>query len=89
MHAFFHVDTYDLLFGIPKERNEVVVSHINYIILHAKFDIYQNKTKQRNLDPYEFLLDCKNSLMIKNEIMTTNGKAKLFDKLWSELYDNL
>jgi hypothetical protein len=89
MHAYFHVDTYEILFGIPNERKEIVVSHINYIILHAKFYIYQNKKKQQNLDPYEFLLDCKNSLMIKNEIMTTNGKAKLFDKLWSELYDNI
>jgi hypothetical protein len=35
---------------------------------------------------YEFLLDCKNQLEIKKEIMLSKGKEQGFQKEWGELY---
>ena len=60
--AWFHVDTYEILFGIPNEGNEIIINQLNYVILMAKYYIYCQKQKNKTLDVYEFLLDCKNRL---------------------------
>ena len=33
---WFQVDTYEIIFGIPNERNETIVNQLNYIILLGK-----------------------------------------------------
>jgi hypothetical protein len=43
--VWFQVDTYELLFGVPNEKNEPIVNQINFIILYGKYYIYKNKKK--------------------------------------------
>jgi hypothetical protein len=87
--AWFHIDTFEILFGIPNEGNETIINQINYIILMAKYYIYCQKQKDKTLDVYEFLLDCKNKLHIKQEIMSAAGKIEKFHEQWSGLNDCL
>jgi hypothetical protein len=71
-----------------QQVSEIIVQ-LNYIILLGKYFIYNKKKKLLPLETYEFLLECKNSLKIKQEIMNASGKLKKFQKEWSELNDNL
>jgi hypothetical protein len=43
--TWFQVDTYEIIFGIPNERSEIIVNQLNYIILLGKYFIYK---KRRN-----------------------------------------
>ena len=87
--TWFHVDTYEILFGIPNERNETIINQLNYIILIAKYYIYIQKQKNMLLDLYEFLLECKNRLNIKEEIMSAAGKLETFQEQWGRLSESL
>jgi exonuclease III len=85
----FQVETYELIFGIPNEFNEHLVNQINFIILYGKYYIYRNKKNNKALDLYEFLLDCKNQMEIKQEIMFGNGEYEKFETKWGELNEYL
>jgi hypothetical protein len=86
LEVWFQVDTYEIIFGIPNEFNEPIVNQINFIILYGKYYVYRNKKKNKAMHLYEFLLDCKNQLEIKKEIMLSKGKEQGFQKEWGELY---
>jgi hypothetical protein len=89
MEAWFQVETYEIIFGIPNECNETTVTQINFIIMYGKQYIYKNKKKEKPLHLYEFLLDCKNQMEIKKEIMASKGKIDKFNLQWGELYNTL
>ena len=85
----FNIETYEIIFGIPNERDEVIIRQLNYFILMAKYFIYKAKKKDKPLHVYEFLLDCKNRLQIKRESMSAAGKLANFDRQWADIYENL
>jgi hypothetical protein len=89
METWFQVNTYEIIFGIPNEFNEPIVNQINFIILYGKYYIYRNKKKEKPMHLYEFLLDCKNQIEIKQEIMANKGKIDKFQREWGELYNVL
>ena len=89
METRFQIDTYEIIFGVPNERDEPLVNQINFIILYGKFYIYQNKKKGKKLDLYEFLLECKNQIIYKEEAMTIKHEEKKFERIWGELKDSL
>jgi hypothetical protein len=49
MQVWFQVDLYEIIFGIPNEFNEAIVNQINYVILYAKYYIYTEIRKKKNL----------------------------------------
>jgi hypothetical protein len=83
----FPVDTYDLLFGIPNPNNDVTILHLNYLILHALYYIYVNKQKDKSPDLFEFIIDIKNSLEIKQINMESKGQKKQFNSNWAPLQE--
>jgi hypothetical protein len=85
MEAWFQVNTYEIIFGVPNEFNEPIVNQINFIILSGKYYIYRNKKKNKPLHLYEFLLDCKNQMEIKYEIMSSKAQLKWFETEWGDL----
>ena len=89
LKVWFQVDTYEIIFGIPNEFNEALVNQMNFMILYGKYYVYRKKKKSKALHLYEFLLDCKNQLEIKKEIMMSKGKEQRFQKEWGELYSCL
>jgi hypothetical protein len=89
MEAWFQLDTYEIIFGVPNEFNEPIVNQVNFIILYGKYYIYRNKKKNKPMHLYEFLLDCKNQMEIKHTIMSSKGQHKRFEREWGELYNCL
>jgi hypothetical protein len=89
MQVWFQVELYEIIFGIPNEFNETIVNQINYVILYAKYYIYRNKKKNKPMHLYEFLLECKNQLEIKREIMASQNKQKRFEHEWADIYNCL
>jgi hypothetical protein len=86
--TWFQVETYEIIFSIPNERNETVVNQLSYILL-GKYYVYKKKKKQEILHVYKFLLECRNQLNIKQEIMNATGKLRKFEKEWGYMSDNL
>ena len=89
VRVWFQVDTYEIIFGIPNERNEAIVNQLNFIILIAKYYIYRCKKADKTTEVYEFLLECRNQMMIKYEISNATGNNDTFHKRWGELYECL
>jgi hypothetical protein len=86
METWFEINTYEIIFGVPNEFNEPIVNQINFIILYGKYYIYRNKKKNLPLHLYEFLLECKNQMEIKYEIMSSKTQLKRFETEWGDLY---
>ena len=59
-HTWFNIDTYEVIFGIPHERNKPVVNQINYFILLAKY-IYMQKRKIKPWTNMSFCWNAKNA----------------------------
>jgi hypothetical protein len=95
LKVWLQVETHEVLFGIPNERNEPIINQINFLILYGKYYIYKCKKKGTPLQLYELLLECKNQLIIKHEIETSAGvsqqinRSNKFKKDWGELYECL
>ena len=81
----FKIDTYEVIFGIPNERGDITISQLNYLILLGKYYIYARKKKDKPLEVYDFLLECKNRLNIKKEIFFAAGREKDFNNTWEPL----
>jgi hypothetical protein len=87
--TWFQIDTYEIIFGIPNERDEPVVNQINFFILLAKYYIYVCKKKEVKLDEYEFIIECKNRIQIKYHTMVENQTLEKFERIWGDLYNCL
>jgi hypothetical protein len=83
----FQVDTYELGFGIPNETNGVKVNQLNYLIFLAEYYMYCQKQITNYV--YEFLHECKNRLLIKQEIMRAAEKTSTYNKQWGDLANSL
>ena len=86
--TYFYVDVYEILYGIPNEDENILLRHLNYIILLGKYHIYKCKKVAKELDLFEFLLDCKKDLINKKEFYFYKG-YKDFDKTWGPLLNML
>jgi hypothetical protein len=86
MKMWFEVGTYEIIFGIPNDRDENIINQLNFFILVAKYYIYKCKKAASAMDPFEFLLETKNRLIMKKDI-TDVEKQKQFDTRWGELAD--
>ena len=70
---FIQTFTYEILFGVPNERDETTINQLNYIIMIGKHYIYCRKQKDKSLDMDQFLLKCKNRIHIMDEIINAAG----------------
>jgi hypothetical protein len=86
---WFSIDTYEIIFGIPNERDEAIVNQLKKIILYGKYYIYGSKKKETELNLYEFLMELRKQLKSKHEIMTSNCSENKFQQLWGDLYNCL
>ena len=66
-----------------------MIKHLNYILLHATFYIYDKKKKSLELHVYDFAIWLKNTLSIKQINMCNKNMQKKFDKVWLPLLELL
>jgi hypothetical protein len=67
----FAVGIYDLIFGLPNEENDFFLNQFNFILLHARYHIYNHKQSGKDkLHLYEFLVAVKRriELMLNSAI---------------------
>jgi hypothetical protein len=88
LYIWFEVGTYEIVFGIPNDLGEQVINHSNFFILVAKYYIYKCKKAASCMQVYEFLLEIKNRIIMKKEIMCED-EHKRFNKCWGELAECL
>ena len=62
MCIWLQVDTYEIVFGQPNERNKPIVGQLNVVILFAKYCVYTCKKKDNNMSSFEFRIECHNQL---------------------------
>ena len=78
----------EVLFGLLQD--EAFYKTLNYVIMNAKFYIYQCKMNNNNvLSLYEFQTILKRRLAIEYNIYDKNDGAKDRFKYLIELYDNM
>jgi hypothetical protein len=90
----FPLMTYEIIFGIPNESEEIIIENFNYLLLCGNYYVYKSKLKKESLDTYKFLLECKTRLIYDIKILDENNK-KHGSRKWNELknmfgidYDN-
>jgi hypothetical protein len=86
INVWFEVGTYEIIFGIPNENDENLVNQLNYFIIHAKYYVYKTKKAGKALLDYDFLLDIKNRLLMRQDIMA-DSKGKSKHSKWTELLE--
>jgi hypothetical protein len=86
INVWFEVGTYEIIFGIPNENDESLVNQLNYFIMNAKYYVYKNKKAGKALLDYEFLIEVKKRLLMRQEsLLDSTGKVK--KNQWNELYE--
>ena len=89
MEMLIPLDTYDILFGIQNHNADIIISQINFTILHAKYFVYNCNRNEEVPDLYKFLLELKSTFKCLQLAMTNDGKEDHFNKAWGELYNNI
>jgi hypothetical protein len=84
MKMWFEVGTYEIVFGIPNDRDENIINQLNFYIIIAKYYIYKCKKAASAMDIFDFLLETKNRLIMKRDIIAAE-KQKQFITRWGEL----
>ena len=75
---------YEIIFSIPNDSNEIMITIFNFILLTANYYVYCNKKKGKKLHLYEFLLECKKRVTYESKIYEyRHNKEK--EKVMSEL----
>jgi hypothetical protein len=74
----------EILFGFPNPNEDEVITHYNYLIIHAKYFIYRNKKQGKELTLYRFLIELKKSIILKIEACDITKRQKT-EKIWSDL----
>ena len=79
----------NILLGIPNYDNTNVILNLNFVILFAKYFIYDCKKNDKPVDLYNFQVKLKTRMVIK-EYRSELYKTKLeFLVKWSVLSDSL
>jgi hypothetical protein len=89
VRVWLHIDTYEVLFGIPNELNDAIINQLNFLILYGKYYVYKCKKKDNTPQLHEYLIECKKQMMLKIENETNAGTLDKFQKQWNELYESL
>jgi hypothetical protein len=76
------LNIFETIFGIPNEEKNIVVSNLNYFLIHGNYYIYRCKKKCTDINLYDFLLECKNNLEIEQKIMVSKDKEDEFNARW-------
>jgi hypothetical protein len=87
MSMLFPVDTYDILFGLVNPNSDVIILQLNFMMLHGTYYIYKSKQQGKNPELYEFLVEIKSVLDIKETNMTAKGLGGNYNKTWAPLAD--
>jgi hypothetical protein len=77
------------VFGVPNECLEPIVCQINFLILHAKYYICTKKQAREAVDIYEVLVESRNTISLKYEIMAEDSIGEKIIKLWGDLHECL
>ena len=85
----FDISIYEILFGIPNETQNTVINQLNFLLLMGRYYVYKAKQKNENLDFFTFLHNCKNHLLIEQEIRAIANESDVFNKKWGELMNSL
>jgi hypothetical protein len=83
--SFIATDTYDIIFGMINENDDNFILHFNFILLHGCHYVYRCKKATKEMCVYNFLLECKNKLIIEQELMISKQKIEKFEKKWGSL----
>ena len=77
----------EILLGILQENNYSTLC--NYIILHGKKYIYNNKNQQKAISTIEFIKKVKYSLYTEYEVSVVNNNVEQFMNIFGDLYNSL
>jgi hypothetical protein len=83
MSMSFPVDTYDILFGLVNPNSDIVILQLNFMMLHRTYYIYKSKQQGKIPELYDFLVEMKNVLDIKQANMTAKGVESKYNKTWA------
>jgi hypothetical protein len=83
----FPLDTYDILFGLANETNDIQITQLNFILILGCTYIYRNKQCKKDTNLYEFLIFCKNKLEAKRETFCMQNRESKFITHWDTLYN--
>ena len=78
----------EIVFGIPYDMDEQIINQLNFFSIVTKYYICKCEKTASCMHVYEFLLEIKNWLLMKKEIMCKDNYQR-FDKCWGELADCL
>ncbi len=79
----------EILFGILNFTSDKVVCCLNYILLTAKFYIYNCKSQCTDIVFHAYCRELKSLLETKKYIMYNNGKKEGFDSIWAPMLQYL
>jgi hypothetical protein len=83
----FPIIVYENIFGIPNENQDKIIEQLNFILLMANYYVYVTEKKETNLELYEFLIQCRNSLKYEHEIIIGKNNEMKFIKRRKELME--
>ena len=83
----FPVGTYERLFGLPNDTNDILINQVNYILMMARYYIYKMKQQGKDFELFLFLLDCKFNLHTEYEIRAASSGFDKFKKGWHNLIE--
>jgi hypothetical protein len=81
----FPLYTYETLFGMHNEQEDIVLKQFHYVLLMGNYFVYRKKKAKEEIELYEFLRECKQDLKCKEISMIAAGKEKEFEKTWLSL----
>jgi hypothetical protein len=87
--TFIHTDTYDIIFGLVNENEDVFIDQFNFMLLQGTYYIYKSKIAKTTIEFYEYLLHCKNKLILEKELMADKQKSEHFERKWQDLLSAL
>ena len=87
IHLNIPILTDEIIFDLPNDNDEQIITFYDYVILHTKYYIYIYK-KGLDLFLYKVLLNIKYDIILKKDYYTTIDKNKS-SKKWEELQNNI
>ena len=79
----------DILLGIPNYDNSNVIMNLNFVILFAKYFIYDCKKNDKPVDFYHFQVKLKTRMVIEEYRSELYNRKLEFLVKWSVLSDSL
>ena len=79
----------DILLGIPNYDNSNVIMNLNFVILFAKYFIYDCKKNDKPVDFYNFQVKLKTRMVIEEHRSELYNRKLEFLVKWSVLSDSL